>query len=49
MVYIYQLLNKTFSVQAATKNGTHISFEHDNCQLIYPNGTVFNITERGKI
>ena len=25
----------------------HISFEHDNCQLIYCNGAVFNITQRG--
>ena len=24
----------------------HISFQHDNCQLIYPNGAVFNITQR---
>ena len=25
----------------------HISFECDNCQLIYRNGAVFNITQRG--
>ena len=30
-----------------TKNGVHISFELDYCQLIYPNGAVFNITQRG--
>ena len=47
MLYIYQLLNKTFSVLAATKNGAHKSFEHVNYQLIYPNGAVFNITQRG--
>ena len=29
------------------KNGAHISFEHDNCQLIYSSGIVFNITQRG--
>ena len=33
-LYIYQLLNKIFSVQVATKNGAHISFENDNCQSI---------------
>ena len=49
MLYIYQLLNKTFSIQVATKNGECISFEHDNCQLIYPNGAVFNITQRGHL
>ena len=27
----------------------HISFEHDNCQLNYPNGAVFNITQRGRL
>ncbi len=36
-----------FSVQAAAKNNVHISSEHDNCQLIYPNSAVFNITLRG--
>ena len=25
------------------------SFEHDNCQLIYPNGAVFNITQEGRL
>ena len=49
MLYIYQLLNKTFLVQAAIKNGVHMSFECDNCQLIYPNGVVFNITQRGHL
>ena len=45
MLYIYQLLKQNiFSVQAATKNGAHISFEHDNCQLIDSNVAVFNIT-----
>ena len=29
------------------KDDAHISFERDNCQLIYPNGVVFGITERG--
>ena len=33
----------------ATKNGVHISFEHDNCQLIYPNRAVFNITQKGHL
>ena len=48
MLYKYQLLNKIyFSVQAATKNGAYISFEHNNCLLIYPNGAVFNVTQRG--
>ena len=36
-----------FSVQAVTKNGACISFECENCQLIYPNGAVFSITQRG--
>ena len=26
-----------------------ICFEHDNCQLIYPNGAVFNITKRARL
>ena len=46
MFYIYQLLNKTFSVQAATKKMVRTCFERDNCQLIYPNGAVFNITQK---
>ena len=33
----------------APKNGECISFELDNCQLIYPNGPVFNITQRGHL
>ena len=50
MLYISQLLNKIiFSVQVATKTGAHISFEQDNSQLIYPNGAVFNITQRGPL
>ena len=38
-----------FSVQAATKDGVHISFECDNSQLINPNGAVLNITESGHL
>ena len=40
-----------FSVCAAKKkkNGVHISFECDNCQLIYTNGAVFKITQRGHL
>ena len=30
----------------AAKNGEHISFEHDYSLLTYPNGVVFNITQR---
>ena len=48
-IYIPTFKQNIFSVQAATKNGTHISFERDNCQLIYPNGAVFNITQRGRL
>ena len=41
-------LNKTyFQYKWQQKNGAHISFECDNCQLIYPNKAVFNITQRG--
>ena len=36
-------------VQAATKNGAHLSFEHGIYQLIYPNGAVFNITQRRRL
>ena len=50
MFYIYQLLNKIyFQYKWQQKNGMHISFEHDNYQLIYPNGAVFNITQRGRL
>ena len=45
--YIPTFKQNIFSVQAATKNGVHISFEHDNSQLIYSNEVVFNITHRG--
>ena len=47
-LYIPTFKQNIFSVQAATKNGAHISFEH-NCQLIYPNGAVFNIIKRGHL
>ena len=49
MLYIYKPIFKqnTFSIQAVTKNGVLISFERENCQLIYLNGAVFNITQRG--
>ena len=46
-LYIPTFKQSIFSVQAATKNSAHISFEWDNSQLIYPNGAVFNITQRG--
>ena len=46
---LYISLQNIFLVQAATKNGAHISFEHDNYQGIYPNGAVFNITQRGPL
>ena len=46
-LYIPTFKQNIFSVQVATKNGAHISFEHDNCQLIYPKGAAFNITQRG--
>ena len=49
MLYIYipTFKQNIFSVQVATKDRTHASFECDNCQLIYPNGAVFSITQRG--
>ena len=45
-LYIPTFKQNIFSVQAATKNGVHLSFKHDNYQLIYPRGVVFNITEK---
>ena len=50
LIYIYIYISQTFKqniflVQAVTKNGVYLGFECDNCQLIYPNGTVFNIRE----
>ena len=48
-LYIPTFKQNIFSVQVTTKNGAHISFEHDNCQLIYPNRAVFNITQRGHL
>ena len=45
-IYIPTFKQNIFSVQAAAKNGVHISFEHDNCQLIYPNGPIFHIMQR---
>ena len=45
-LYIPTFKQNTFSVQVVTKNGVYISFERDNCQLIYSNGAVFNITQR---
>ena len=40
---------KIFSVQATTRNGVYISIKQDNSQSIYPNGAVFNITQRGHL
>ena len=49
-IYIYITFKQNiFSVQVMTKNGPYISFEHNNWQLIYPNGTFFNIIERGHL
>ena len=45
--YIPTFKQNIFSVQAATKNGEYLSFERDNCQLIYPNGAIFNLTQSG--
>ena len=36
-LYIPTFKQNIFSVQVAIQNGAHISFECDNCQLIYPN------------
>ena len=48
MLYKYQLLNKIyFQYKRQKKNDAHTSFECDSCQLIYLNGAVFNITQRG--
>ena len=49
VLYIPTVKQNIFSVQAEAKNCAHISFEHDNCQLIYPDGAVFNITQRGHL
>ena len=38
-----------FQYKRWQKNGAHISFEHDNCHLVYPNGAVFNITQRRRL
>ena len=46
MLYIYQLLNKIYFQY---KWQQKISFECDNCQLVYPNGAVFNKTQRGHL
>ena len=48
-LYVPTFKQNIFSVQEVTENGAHISFERDNCQLIYPNGIVFNITHRASI
>ena len=41
-LYVPTFKQNIFSVQAVTKNDTHISFEHDNYQLIYS----FNVMRR---
>ena len=48
-LYTATFKQNIFSVQVATKNDVHISFECDNCQLIYPNRAVFNITQRRRL
>ena len=48
-LYIPTFKQNISSVQAATKNGVHISFELDNSQLAYPNRAVSNITQRGRL
>jgi len=38
-----------FSVQAATENGASINFSPTQAELIAPNGTVFEVTQSGKL
>ena len=45
-LYIPTFKQNIFSVQAKPKKRAHISSEHENSQLIYPNAAVFNITYR---
>ena len=47
--YMPSFKQNIFSVQVATKNSVHTSFERDNYQLIYLHGAVFNITQRGHL
>ena len=48
-LYIPTFKQNIFSVEGATKNGTYISFECKDCQLIYSNGPVFDITRKERL
>jgi len=47
-LYVPSFPPSIFSVQAATTKGSRVIFEHENAQLVYGDGTVFDIQKHGK-
>ena len=48
-LYVPSFPQSIFSVQAATAKGVRVIFERDNAQLVYSDGTVFDIQKHGKL
>ena len=48
-LYITTYPQNIFSVQAATERGTSVSFNPDSAELVYKDGTKFNIDKHGRL
>ena len=48
-LYVPSFPQSIFSVQAATAKGVSVIFEPDHAQLVYRDGTVFDIQKHGKL
>ena len=48
-LYVPSFPQSIFSVQAATAKGVSVIFEPDHAELVYKNGTVFDIQKHGKL
>ena len=48
-LYILTYPQNIFSVQAATERGASVSFDPDSAELVYKDGTKFNIEKHGRL
>ena len=48
-LYIPTYPQNIFSVQAATERGASVSFNPDSAELVYKDGTKFNIEKNGRL
>ena len=48
-LYIPTYPQNIFSVQAATERGAPVSFNPDSAELVYKDGTKFNIEKHGRL